>query len=97
MITIDGETAIDSLSFVGEVGVIENVLESSEPLYVVTTGLDESACFTIHNMRGALMLTTYVEGNQSSAKVDVSSLAAGTYIYSIKTSKQKFFGKIMIK
>ena len=96
MITIEGATAIDEAK-VGEVGIEKSVLVAGEPLVVLATGLCEDARFTVHGMKGELLQSAQIPAREERVAVAVNDLAAGVYIYSIRSATQKFFGQFIIK
>lgn len=96
MITIEGSTGIDEAR-IGEVGVRKALLERGENISLVTTGLDSEAVFTVHGMRGQLLLTKVIDAADNSVEVDLGSMPSGVYIYSINCSSQKYFGQFIIK
>ena len=96
MITIEGSTSIDEAR-IGEVGVRKALLERGENISLVTTGLDSEAVFTVHGMRGQLLLTKVIDAADNSVEVDLGSMPSGLYIYSINCSSQKYFGQFIIK
>lgn len=98
MITIDSPyTAVEENVKVGEVGLKSVVLDKGDKIELITSGLKEQGTFTVHNLKGGLLLTETVSAATDGAKVSTDALSAGTYIYSIETPTQKFFGKIIIK
>ena len=96
MITIAGGTAIES-NKVGEVGIAKSVLAKGEPLEVITSGIAQDAVFTVHGMKGQLLLETVVPAKNDAVQVAVPDFAIGVYIYSIKTATQKFLGQFIVK
>ena len=96
MITIAGGTDIDS-NKVGEVGITKSVIAKGEPLEVITSGIAEDAVFTVHGMKGQLLLEAVVPAKNDAVEVAVPDLPAGVYIYSIKTATQKFLGQFIVK
>lgn len=96
MITIDGATAVEN-NIVGEVGISKALLENGENLTIVTTGLVADATFTIHGTKGQLLLKTDIAAGNDSAVVELGNLSSGVYIYSIRSTTQKFFGQFIIK
>ena len=96
MITIAGGTAIES-NKVGEVGIAKSVLAKGEPLEVITSGIAQDAVFTVHGMKGQLLLETVVPAKNDVVQVAVPDFATGVYIYSIKTATQKFLGQFIVK
>ena len=96
MITIAGVTAIES-SKVGEVGIAKSLIAKGEPLQVITSGIADDAVFTVHGMKGQLLLETIVPANNDAVEVAVPGLSNGVYIYSIRTATQKFLGQFIVK
>lgn len=97
MITVrNGLTNIEK-NVVGEVGLRNTMLNSGEPLVVCTSGLKDSAKFTIHNLKGHLLHDTEIPAEDDITEIPLSNLSAGVYIYFIKTDTQKFFGQFIVK
>lgn len=97
MIKIDGETDVNKVEVVGEVGLVKQVLENGEPMQVLATGLDGDAVISIHNAKGALLHSATVPAAENCVDVLLPISESGTYIYQIKNSTKKFFGKFIIK
>ena len=98
MITIDSPyTAVEENVRFGEVGLKNVVLDRGENIELITSGLKEGGTFTVHTLKGELLLSEVVPAANDGAKVSTDALSSGTYIYSIESSTQKFFGKIIIK
>ena len=96
MITIAATTNIDSRRVV-EVGLRKNLIAKGEPLEVITSGIEENAVFTIHGTKGQLLHKTEMPAKSESVEIAVPDLAAGVYIYAIKSATQKFFGQFIVK
>ena len=96
MITIAGGTSVDDAK-IGEVGIKKSIIGKGEPLEVVTTGISEDAVLTIHGMKGQLLLERSLSANNKSVEIAVPDLAAGVYIYAIKSATQKFFGQFIVR
>lgn len=97
MIVIDSPDSIEESKLIGEVGLINPQVGIGESLQFTTSGLRDVAMITIHNTKGQLMHSQQVLAEDSRVEVDLPNMSAGVYIYSIKTSTQKFFGKFVIK
>lgn len=96
MITIASAANIDS-SRVGEVGLKRNLIAKGESLEVITSGIGEDALLTIHGTKGQLLHETEIPAKSESVEIAVPDLAAGVYIYAIKSATQKFFGQFIVK
>ena len=99
MIVIDSPyTGLKDNAKVGEVGVKNLVLAAGEKLQIVTSGLVDDAIFTVHTPKGQLLLSETIPASADSYEVSSSlQLPLGTYIYSIESPTQKFFGKFIKK
>lgn len=99
MITIDSPyTAVEEGAKVGEVGLKSVLLNEGEKIALITSGLKEEATFTAHTLKGQLLLSEKIPASLDNCEIVSSSeLPAGTYIYSIESSTQKFFGKFIVK
>ena len=96
MITIDGSTGVDT-AIVKEVGISKMLLNAGEPVEVLASGVEGDAVFSVHGMKGELLLSVEIPAGQEELDVDTGKLSKGTYIYSIRSATQKFFGQFMIK
>ena len=96
MITIGEVTSTDD-SKIGKVGIEKALLATGEPIVVFATGLADDARFTIHGTKGELLHSTHIQAGAERVNVPLNDLNPGIYIYSIRNSKQKFFGQIIIK
>ena len=96
MITIDGETGIDSAK-VGEVGLEKNIIAKGEVVKVIASGISEDAVLTIHGTKGQLLHKAEIPAKSECVEIALPDFPAGVYIYVIKTATQKFFGQFMVK
>lgn len=96
MITIDGETGIDSAK-VGEVGLEKNIIAKGEVVKVIASGISEDAVLTIHGTKGQLLHKAEIPARSECVEIALPDFPAGVYIYVIKTATQKFFGQFMVK
>ncbi|MBR2638660.1 MAG: hypothetical protein IKD40_07460 [Bacteroidaceae bacterium] len=97
MITIEGETSVDNVEIIGEVGIVNAVFEKGEPLSLVLSGLDADAVLTIHSARGQLLHSVAISHSDELVEVYLPMNESATYIYQIKSATKKFFGKFIIK
>jgi PKD repeat protein len=97
MIVVDGPESVEDSKLLGEIGLKSNVINSSESLVFITSGLNSDGVITIHNTKGQLMHTQRVSSQDEEVEVHLPNLSSGIYIYSIKTPAQKFFGKFIIR
>ena len=96
MITIDGGTSVDDAR-IGEVGIRKSIIGKGEPLEVITSGIVEGAILTIHGTKGQLLHQSEIPARSESVEIAVPDLAAGVYIYAIKSATQKFFGQFIVR
>lgn len=96
MITIDGETGIDSAK-VGEVGLEKNIIAKGEVVKVIASGISEDAVLTIHGTKGQLLHKAEIPAKSECVEIALPDFPAGVYIYVIKTATQKFFGQFIVK
>jgi PKD repeat protein len=96
MITIDGETGIDSAK-VGEVGLEKNIIAKGEVVKVIASGISEDAVLTIHGTKGQLLHKAEIPAKSECVEIALPDFPLGVYIYVIKTATQKFFGQFMVK
>ena len=73
------------------------LLNAGEPVEVLACGVEGDAVFSVHGMKGELLLSVEIPAGQEELDVDTGKLSKGTYIYSIRSATQKFFGQFMIK
>jgi hypothetical protein len=96
MITIGGGTGIDAAS-VAEVGIKSATITCGEPISVMASGLAGDAEFTVHGMKGQLLLSAGIPAGQAMVEVSSADLQPGIYIYSIKSDTQRFTGQFIIR
>lgn len=97
MITIDGGTAIENKSVVGEVGIKKAILTQEEKLVAITSGLTEDARITLHGLKGELLHSDEIPADSKMKEISLHNFAKGIYIYTIQTEKHKFFGQFIIR
>lgn len=97
MIVIKDPTAISDVQVKGEVGLEKVVLEQGENMFLLASGLETDALFTVHGLKGQLLHSITVPAGVASYDVQLPYLSAGVYIYSIKTDNSKFFGQFIVK
>ncbi len=96
MVTIGGGTGIDE-AHIGTVGLTDCLLAQGEELVFITSGLDEDAHLTIHNLKGHLLRESVVPTAERGATLSTDGLPPGVYTYAINTPTKKFFGQFIIQ
>lgn len=96
MIIIDSGTSVEE-AFVAEVGLKKLILDKDEPLELFTGGIAGDAIFTVHSIKGEQLLSVDIPSGTRNFNISVELFSTGAYIYSIKSTTQKFFGQFIIK
>jgi hypothetical protein len=100
-ITVTQDTAFVA-TFESEIGIVD-IKISSVSIFPnpatdnITVTLPENvhqATFTVYDMQGKMLLQQNI-GNQET--VSVSNLSAGVYIYHVRTEKESYTGKIVLR
>lgn len=96
MIRIDGaESVAAALNPTASVNVYLSQSEDRSGLHVKTEHLYEDKVLTLHDARGRLLCTIVIPMQEVETTVALSDLSSGVYIYELRTSRHKFFGKLL--